>query len=1008
MKKIFLCAALAASLTVSAEVLTPAQALMRLEQSSESQSNPAVRRMAARNVSAAMPVRTVSSDAGVPQLYLFADGNEGLMLLSAESEAESLIGYTDSYTPGDALPPALEYMMECYAAEIDALRAGEVTFSSTNAFNVNSPAISPICTTKWNQGAPYNALCPTLSGRTSVTGCVATAMAQVLKTYEYPQRCSGGSYSYSWRNGNKTLSLNFNDVELDWASMADSYGSNESAPEVAELMKAVGYAAQMNYSPDASGASGVLLAEGLVRNFDYDCTLSYECREWYPLAQWQQMVYDEIAGGHALYYDGANPDNTSGHAFVVDGYKSDGLFHLNWGWGGMSDGYFRLTALDPSAQGIGGSAAGYNRGQGAIFGLSPGATNSADEAPLVFFIQSDFKAAVTSAQLGTKVTFRGSKSDAGLYNNGPQTVKSVSPGVKFTKSTGEVFYFHDSSTIASDIPIYSGLYLSAKCLIDGLPEGDYQVTPAVYNPNTREYFDVRYSIGTGAVSKANVTGTTVTFTLGEIVVPLVQDFVIPDVLHLRTSFEISAKFVNYYEEEYHGPVYAMLLPVEEYSVAAQMGTVIVSVASGEEYEFSSYFKIDSTTLALGEYDAVLVDKNSTIISGRKRVTVAEQAPVGVPKCTSIRVTDKHQDQLTVSVKIKSQGGTYANPVYVVFTEYGKNESVAYYPSPMVCVENGATATVDVVCNFVEGVPGAKYTAYPFYLDQDNYLQQITGNAASFTLEEPYPPVTPEESVIVREFTAPSEATLDESFVVSAELTNNTLTPYVASLSLALYNVGQNTEIACLGSANVDIAVGHIEQVTFDAVVSNVEPGQYEIAILGDDGKAISDRRTITVNPAVEVQGTPQCSNITVTNTNKESLTFNFTLSSVGGPYQGAIYAAITEYQSTSIVAAFKMPDVVLDASGEETTIEMICLFDDGIPGATYTVYPFYELPDGSVEQIMGISASFTLDEDETAIENVETDVEDVEYYDLNGRRVANPKGGVYIRKQGGNVSKVKL
>lgn len=734
MKKLLLCATLAASLTASAEVLTPEQALLRLEESATQLNTPAVRRVTAQNAIVAMPVKTVSSAAGIPQLYLFNDGDNGLVLVSAESEVEPLLGFTDAYTPGTPLPPAMEYMMDCYAAEIEALRNDAVTYSAESTFDLNSPAIAPICTTKWDQGSPYNAMCPTLGGQPTYTGCVATAMAQVLKTYEYPAQCSGGSFSYHWGNNNSLLSMNFNDVVLDWDEMGDKYTASESAPAVAELMKAVAYSAQMGFGTGASGTHSYHMATGLVRNFDYDTTLSHEKREWYPLGQWQQMVYDVLKSGHGVYYDGANPDNTAAHAFVVDGYRGDGLFHLNWGWGGMSDGYFRLTALDPSAQGIGGSTAGYDRGQGAIFNMKPGAVTSADEAPLIFFMITGFKATKSTGKVNSEITFR-APGDGGLYNNGPNTVKKANPAVKFTKSTGEAYWFKSTGYMSNVAP-YSGMKCNYSCYISDLTDGTYTVSPAVYNPNTEEYFDVRYPIGMGGKFTAEVSGTSITFSSSVEATLVAEEVSIPDAISQNTPFELTARLTNPGNEDYHGPIYVQLYKPGSSTKTASLGAMVVSAAPGETVSLSAFFKLEGTSVSVGDYEIALLDQNNSPITDRISVTLEEEKPEGTPSCQSLRVTNKKQDQLTFRMSLKCTGGDYINSVYVVITEYGKNQVLTYFASPIVQLKSGASAkSVDIVCDFADGVPGARYKAYPYYNYRNQGLVQMGGSSVAFYLEE---------------------------------------------------------------------------------------------------------------------------------------------------------------------------------------------------------------------------------------------------------------------------------
>jgi hypothetical protein len=175
------------------------------------------------------------------------------------------------------------------------------------------------------------------------------------------------------------------------------------------------------------------------------------------------------------------------------------------------------------------------------------------------------------------------------------------------------------------------------------------------------------------------------------------------------------------------------------------------------------------------------------------------------------------------------------------------------------------------------------------------------------------------------------------------------------------------------------------------------------------GAIISTRKTIAVKAAEQTQGTPQCTDITIISATSNDLRFSMTLSSDGGPFTGSIYAVFAEYGSTEVIATYVKRDVTLDASGEAITLNWRCDFSDfGFPGYRYTIYPSYETADGYAKQILGISETFTLEEEATAIEEVEANDGKVEYYDLNGRRVVNPKNGVFIRKQGSTTSKVVL
>lgn len=229
---------------------------------------------------------------------------------------------------------------------------------------------APLVKTTWNQGAPYNDLCPQKNGQITYTGCVATSTAQVMNYHQWPPQGTG-TVSYDW-NG-QTLSMDFGATTFAWNDMLDSYptattGTDAQRQAVATLMKACGYALHMTYGLSEDGGSGAYssdIANVLINNFSYDVTARYVQREFYSPEEWEQMIYDNLADiGPAIY---GGHGSLGGHSFICDGYDTDGLFHINWG--GTSDGYFRLSALDPPSLGAGGGAGGFNSQQNATLGI---------------------------------------------------------------------------------------------------------------------------------------------------------------------------------------------------------------------------------------------------------------------------------------------------------------------------------------------------------------------------------------------------------------------------------------------------------------------------------------------------------------------------------------------------------------------------------------------------------------------------------------------------------------
>lgn len=366
-----------AGMSAMAEGLSPEQALNRAMKSEQT----SVRRTKAIN---ATDYKLVYSGKelrlnATPSFYVF-NGGDGFIIASGDDRMRPVLAVSDegAFDASDIPAPMADWLAQ-YAAEADALLNDNVAVVSENVFD-NYAAwqpIEPIVTTKWNQLNPYNRNCPTLNGNKCVTGCVATAMAQVVKAIGYYNGKGSRSYQPS-KLGGQTVSFDFEGWTPDFSQMLDDYNDKNVTPtteqldQVGNLMLACGVAVGVNYDTSASGAGEPVA--GLKQYFGYDDSSVTLYRELFSSAQWESMIYEQLQQGRPLYYAGTG---TGGHAFVCDGYQSDGLFHFNWGWGGLSDGYFALTALTPRSQGTGSFEGGYNIGQYISVFVKPG-TKPAD------------------------------------------------------------------------------------------------------------------------------------------------------------------------------------------------------------------------------------------------------------------------------------------------------------------------------------------------------------------------------------------------------------------------------------------------------------------------------------------------------------------------------------------------------------------------------------------------------------------------------------------------------
>lgn len=334
--------------------------------------------------------------------YVFnngSDGKGGFVIIGGDETARTILGYSDNGTFDYATAPEnMKWWLSQYEQQISAaIKNGGTTAAAKGAMGgVKSIAradITPLCATTWDQGKPYNAAITGNTEYTLVTGCVATAMAQIMKKHNYPAQ-GIGSKTYQSGTLKNNYTADFGNTIYQWTKMTDAYGNSYSGTEaeiaVATLMFHCGVAANMDYniiSEGGSSASSFTAAQGMINYFKYDKGMSYEERAYYSDDDWAGMIYAELAAGRPVLYSGRT-DQNAGHAFVCNGYKyEDGydLFYLNWGWGGNNDGYFPLQgtagtvkALTPVGTGIGGGAAGsaYDQSQSIVIGIKPDPGNS--------------------------------------------------------------------------------------------------------------------------------------------------------------------------------------------------------------------------------------------------------------------------------------------------------------------------------------------------------------------------------------------------------------------------------------------------------------------------------------------------------------------------------------------------------------------------------------------------------------------------------------------------------
>ena len=354
----------------------------------------------------------VVSPAGqVSGLYVFNVSSGGFVIVSNDDQTVPILGFGESGNiDPDDLPDNMRVWLQGYADQIAWLQSNGSEKNTTNsvraARRTAKTAIEPLVGTNWNQGKPYNYQCPTIDETRTVTGCVATTMAQLMY-YHYahngfaPSSTAIPGYTTTTKDKNKaSYELTVSGLEattFGWDKLLANYtpvnpetgmyhldGTEEQQQAVAQLMRYCGTALQMNYGLSANGGSGAYseaIPFALRTYFGYDGGIRHCYRKNYSYAAWMDLIYSELAAERPVALGGQSTGG--GHSFICDGYKYDNsadYFHINWGWAGNSDGYFPLSVLTPDEQGIGGSSSldGFSFGQDAVIGIQPPVDGNAD------------------------------------------------------------------------------------------------------------------------------------------------------------------------------------------------------------------------------------------------------------------------------------------------------------------------------------------------------------------------------------------------------------------------------------------------------------------------------------------------------------------------------------------------------------------------------------------------------------------------------------------------------
>ena len=688
--------------------------------------------------------------------YIFNQANnQGFVIISGDDKTNEILGYSDenNFDPQN-IPDNLKYWLSVYEMEMDDTNViaeqktkddisaeSRVKNSSSNLLAAVSPLLGDI---KWNQGSPYNNLCPIIDSTTNkraVTGCVATGMAQVMKYHQWPVTGTG-SNTYTSSTYSLKLSLDFSQTTFDWANMTETYSSSSSSSSateknaVATLMYNCGVAVNMDYA-ESSGASSKTAAKVLISNFGYDSNIQYISRDYYTRAEWSTMLKEELSAARPVLYSGST--GSSGHYFVCDGYDNNDFFHFNWGWGGISDGYFRISALDPADQGIGGGVGGYNNYQSITTGIQK--PNSLSTPKYLLFANDTLTYPTSSVARNASFIIKANY----LFNKGINN---------FTGKIGLALYDNNDNYI-SDIKVNSVTNLSSNygwnnlsfntTIGSGVTNGNYKIY-CVYKPNSELIWQiVRTPVGTPNYIQLNVTTSTLEFSSPTNERPVLQLNSLTQTGNFYNNKlgRINANITNN-GKEYNSLIKIKLQSTTDNNVYQIVSSKAINIAEGETRELNFN---DSIKLVNGDYILSVLYSARNLPSDNNFVQLGTSIPVSVieiptgspiltlnSKISFPDASKVNKNMAILTAQITNSGGPYDKKLIAFIFPKTGGTSLTYIGYQNVIFDQNETK--NIIFQGAINLPLTEYLLAVYYqnsLNEWTKVEPLINSRLNFTL-----------------------------------------------------------------------------------------------------------------------------------------------------------------------------------------------------------------------------------------------------------------------------------
>ena len=719
--------------------------------------------------------RTVDGDT---VCYTFKGENGGYAIVSADTRVPALLAYSND----GEIYPEMQDVLDIFVNNIDNNLHQNMVLSSSSselrATRITNNPIEPLLKKiAWGQADPFNLNTPTIDGKKTPVGCAATAVAQLLYYYRYPEATLSDIPAYTTATEKIEVAGVAKGTSFDWKNMIDQYEGKYTevqAKAVSDLMSVVGAAVEMDYGADESYSSKSC-AEELVNLFGYDPELiRVSFRSSYTFNQWSQLIYNELKNNRPVLMSGSTM--TRGHRFLCDGIDKDGLFHINWGWNGHYDGYFDLAVLNPNTT------------------TEPGSSLSNDgytkESYIVYGIQPD----------NGKVDEKKDLSDVDALS------------VQYTFKNGNYHLFFSFANFSSEqkkIQIASG-YLDEDGNVVKVVKGDeMEMSPyAFYKQTTASgmntsTFKEGKSYKVGLVESSDgvnwrpcngFENVSYTFTVKDGVVSLVDSYELSASVEM-TDFNYIGQYAhgvihlsNSGTKEYYNSIYMMINSIDERPEVASYGAYVTSEAGDRnDVEFKIVPVSDTVYYWLMDVNMNVLDSGAVYKQDKEFKLVA-----------ALQIDTTDAGDLICRLDVKNEGDSYYDNFVVVSLNY---DGGYYTIKPQLYLKPGEETVINTY------IPNEfNYTRYSVY-DCNSYLVLINDIGGDLL----------NSGEVVVNFTSSRYNTSDQTVVGNLVINNGTSEPHMGTYIIELDTTGDfsGTKLAAF---TVDVPANSSENIPLSLFV----------------------------------------------------------------------------------------------------------------------------------------------------------------------------------------------